>query len=73
MLAGRDKAAAAACGFAAARRRAYYVGIETAGLAIPGAPRPLTALCVAPIGMEEGSETDIPSEEIGLVFVGRIM
>jgi len=47
--------------------RAYYVGIETAGLAIPGAPRPLRALCVVPIGMEEGTETDVPSNEIGLV------
>ena len=47
--------------------RAYYVGIETAGLAVPGAPRPLRALCVVPIGMEEGSELDVPSDEIGLV------
>ncbi len=47
--------------------RAYYVGIETAGLAIPGAPRPLRALCVVPIGMEEGTETEVPSGEIGLV------
>jgi molecular chaperone DnaK (HSP70) len=47
--------------------RAYYVGIETAGLAVPGAPRPLRALCVVPIGMEEGSEVDVPSNEIGLV------
>ena len=47
--------------------RAYYVGVETAGLAVPGAPRPLRALCVAPIGMEEGTETDVPSGEIGLV------
>jgi hypothetical protein len=47
--------------------RAYYVGIETAGLAIPGAPRPLRAHCVVPIGMEEGTETDVPSGEIGLV------
>ena len=47
--------------------RSYYVGIETAGLAIPGAPRPLRALCVVPIGMEEGTETDVPSDEIGLV------
>jgi molecular chaperone DnaK (HSP70) len=47
--------------------RAYYVGIETAGLAVPGAPRPLRALCVVPIGMEEGAESDVPSEEIGLV------
>ncbi|HSI34914.1 MAG TPA: hypothetical protein VK986_15100, partial [Tepidisphaeraceae bacterium] len=47
--------------------RAYYVGIETAGLAIPGAPRPLRALCVVPQGMEEGSQTDVPSGDIGLV------
>ena len=47
--------------------RSYYVGIETSGLAIPGAPRPMKALCVVPIGMEEGTEADVPSEEIGLV------
>ena len=47
--------------------RSYYVGIETAGLAIPGAQRPLQALCVVPFGMEEGTEIDIPSKEIGLV------
>jgi molecular chaperone DnaK (HSP70) len=47
--------------------RSYYVGIETSGLAIPGAPRPLRALCVVPFGMEEGTELDVPSSEIGLV------
>jgi molecular chaperone DnaK (HSP70) len=47
--------------------RSYYVGIETAGLAIPGVPRPLRALCVVPFGMEEGTETDVPAGEIGLV------
>ncbi len=47
--------------------RSYYIGIETAGLAIPGAQRPLRALCVVPFGMEEGTETDVPSDEIGLV------
>jgi hypothetical protein len=47
--------------------RSYYVGIETAGLAIPGAPRPLKALCVVPFGMEEGTEVQVPSETIGLV------
>jgi hypothetical protein len=45
----------------------YYVGIESAGLAIPGAPRPLKALCVVPFGMEEGSESEVPGGEIGLV------
>ncbi|PHR98175.1 MAG: molecular chaperone DnaK [Blastopirellula sp.] len=47
--------------------QAYYVGIETAGLAIPGAPRPLNLLNVVPIGMEEGTETNVPSQEVGLV------
>jgi molecular chaperone DnaK (HSP70) len=47
--------------------RSYYIGIETAGLAIPGAPRPLRALCVAPQGMEEGTETEVHGEEVGIV------
>jgi hypothetical protein len=47
--------------------RAYYVGIETTGLAIPGAPRPLRLSCVAPLGMEEGDQADVPSQEIGLI------
>lgn len=47
--------------------RSYYVGIETAGLAIPGAGRPLKALCVVPAGMEEGADADVPSESIGLI------
>ena len=50
--------------------RSYYVGIETAGLAIPGVPRPLRALCVASRGMEEGTEADVPSAEVG-VMVGK--
>ncbi len=47
--------------------RSYYVGIETAGPAVPGIPRPLSLLCVVPNGMEEGTEINVPSEEIGLV------
>jgi len=47
--------------------RSYYIGIETAGLAIPGAGRPLKALCVVPNGMEEGTEVDVPSDAIGLI------
>ena len=48
--------------------RSYYVGVETAGLAIPGAPRPLRAVCVVPFGMEEGTAVEVPSAEIGLVL-----
>jgi hypothetical protein len=47
--------------------RAYYIGVETAMPAIPGMPPPIKALCVAPFGMEEGTETDLPNQEFGLV------
>lgn len=46
---------------------AYYVGIESAMPAIPGFPPELQALCIAPFGMEEGTEEEIPNEEFGLV------
>jgi hypothetical protein len=47
--------------------RAYYIGVETAMPAVPGMRPPIKALCVAPFGMEEGTESDIPSQEFGLV------
>ncbi|MBX9580118.1 MAG: Hsp70 family protein [Gemmataceae bacterium] len=47
--------------------RAYYIGVETAAPAVPGMAPPLKALCVAPFGMEEGTEADIPGQEFGLV------
>ncbi len=45
--------------------RSYYVGVETAGPAIPGATRPLRALCVVPFGMEEGTQSDVPMDSVG--------
>ena len=36
------------------------------GSAIPSAA-PMKALCVVPMGMEEGTEADVPGDEIGLV------
>lgn len=47
--------------------RAYYVGIETAMPAVPGVPPPLKALCLAPMGMEEGTSAELPAQELGLV------
>jgi hypothetical protein len=47
--------------------QAYYVGIESSLPAVPGSPPPLKALCVVPFGMEEGTETDVPGQEFGLV------
>ncbi|MFL5327312.1 MAG: Hsp70 family protein [Gemmataceae bacterium] len=47
--------------------RAYYIGVETAQPAVPGGSPPIKALCVAPFGMEEGTEADVPGQEFGLV------
>jgi molecular chaperone DnaK (HSP70) len=81
MLAGTDLDHAVACGaayYGLARRgkgvrirggaaRSYYIGIETSIPAVPGVPAPIKALCVVPFGMEEGTESDIPGQEFGLV------
>jgi hypothetical protein len=48
--------------------RTYYVGIEAAMPAVPGLQPPVKAICVAPFGMEEGTEVDLPSREFGLVI-----
>jgi molecular chaperone DnaK (HSP70) len=47
--------------------RSYYIGIETSAPAVPGVAPPIKALCVVPMGMEEGTETDVPGPEFGLV------
>jgi molecular chaperone DnaK (HSP70) len=47
--------------------RAYYIGIETAGLAVPGFEPPLKALCVAPRGMEEGTSASAGQTQFSLV------
>jgi len=47
--------------------RAYYVGVETSMPAVPGMEPPVRALCVAPFGMEEGTQADVPPQEFGLV------
>jgi hypothetical protein len=47
--------------------RAYYIGIESPMPAVPGIEPPVTALCVAPFGMEEGTEASLPPHELGVV------
>jgi hypothetical protein len=49
---------------------AYYVGIESPMPALPGQQPPVLALCVAPFGMEEGSQAALPPEEL-FVVVGE--
>jgi molecular chaperone DnaK (HSP70) len=47
--------------------RSYYVGIEGSAPAVPGIRPPIKALCVVALGMEEGTEADVPGPEFGLV------
>ena len=48
--------------------RSYYIGLETSAPAVPGIAPPIKALCVVPMGMEEGTEADVPGPELGLVI-----
>ncbi|MCK6389066.1 MAG: Hsp70 family protein [Zoogloea sp.] len=47
--------------------QAYYVAVESAMPAIPGMEPPVQALCLAPFGMEEGSDAELPPQQFGLV------
>jgi molecular chaperone DnaK (HSP70) len=46
----------------------YYVGVESAMPAVPGLAPEIEALCIAPFGMEEGSEQALPNDEFGLII-----
>ena len=46
--------------------QAYYVAIESSMPAVPGFEAPIQALCVAPFGMEEGTDVAIDAQ-FGLV------
>ncbi|MFN7154098.1 MAG: Hsp70 family protein [Acidovorax sp.] len=47
--------------------QSYYVGVESNMPAIPGMEPPLSALCLAPFGMEEGTEVALDAQAFGLV------
>jgi hypothetical protein len=47
--------------------KSYYVGIESSMPAVPGMEPPLSALCIAPFGMEEGTHAEAAPQELGLV------
>jgi molecular chaperone DnaK (HSP70) len=47
--------------------KSYYVGIESSMPAVPGMEPPLSALCIAPFGMEEGTQAEAAPQELGLV------
>ena len=47
--------------------QSFYVGVESNMPAIPGMEPPITALCLAPFGMEEGSDVALDGQVFGLV------
>lgn len=47
--------------------QSFYLGIESNMPAIPGMEPPIAALCIAPFGMEEGTEVALDSQVFGLV------
>jgi hypothetical protein len=47
--------------------KTYYIGIAAAMPAVPGIPAPIKALCVAPFGMEEGTDLALPDREFSLL------
>lgn len=47
--------------------RSFFIGVEDATPAVPGIPRRLRALCIAPLGMEEGTENELVGKEFSLV------
>ncbi|WP_198551646.1 Hsp70 family protein [Moritella sp. Urea-trap-13] len=46
---------------------AYYVGVESSMPAIPGFEAPLEAVCIAPFGLEEGTNFNVSTHLFGLV------
>jgi molecular chaperone DnaK (HSP70) len=47
--------------------KSYYIGIAASIPAVPGLPAPIKALCVAPFGMEEGTQAGLEGREFALV------
>jgi len=50
--------------------RSYYIGVESPMPAVPGVEPPIYALCVAPFGLDEGSQAT-PIEQELLAVVGE--
>ncbi len=47
--------------------RSYYLGVAASMPAVPDMPAPLKALCVAPFGLEEGTDATLDNQEFVLV------
>ncbi len=52
--------------------QAYYIGVEAAVPAVPGIEPPITLLCVAPFGMEEGTQVSLPQHHLAVVVGEKV-
>lgn len=50
----------------------YYIGVESPMPAIPGMAPPVDAVCIAPFGLDEGSEEQMLSSEFALVVGQKV-
>lgn len=48
--------------------KSYFIGVEDSAPAVPGISPPMRAICVAPIGMEEGTEEELENKEFSLLL-----
>jgi hypothetical protein len=64
---GRMSATGEGIRIRAGTARSYYIGLESSMPAVPGFAPPVKAVCVAPQGMEEGTEQALASRQFGLV------
>jgi hypothetical protein len=64
---GRHRATGQGIRIKAGASRSYYVGLESAAMAVPGFTPKVKALCVVPQGMQEGTELLIEGREFALV------
>ena len=62
-----SRGTAAGSASAAAPRALTTSASRAPSPAVPGVEPPITALCLAPFGMEEGTEAELPPHELGVV------
>jgi molecular chaperone DnaK (HSP70) len=64
---GRNRLTGQGLRIKAGTARSYYIGLDSARPAVPGFKPPVSALCVVPQGMEEGTEHLLTGKTFGLV------
>ncbi|MFK7822963.1 MAG: Hsp70 family protein [Oligoflexales bacterium] len=64
---GRSKATGHGIRIASGIARSYYIGLESASMAVPGVEPEVKGFCVAAQGTEEGTHISLPKMQFGLI------